>query len=256
MTAQNSQNRSQQKTRTKRRRWLNTIIVAVALGLTVWLFVPGLGPNLLRFPSNSAPWANADNGLNPGLVSQLDGLLISSDEDIPEYRRNEFGDGWGDLDGDGCSTRNEVLTRDLTDVAYRPNTNQCVVETGVLADPYTSQIINFKRGEQTSQEVQIDHMVPLANAWYSGAWQWDALGRYQFANDPLNLLAVDGGANFEKGAKTADMWLPPNPDFRCEYVGRQVEVKSRYGLSVTDAEAETMRRVLWDCPAMNMSNWD
>ncbi|WRS30892.1 HNH endonuclease family protein [Actinomycetaceae bacterium MB13-C1-2] len=236
--------------------WRNTLVFAIAIGVVAWLLVPGIGPNILQLPEVQGPWSRAGAGNNPDLLADLDSLSIRGRTDVPDYRRTEFGDGWADLDGDGCSTRNEVLARDLTEITYRESSNPCVVDTGVLDDPYSSGLIDFQRGEQTSQEVQIDHVVPLADAWYSGAWRWDPPTRYQFANDPLNLLAVDGGANFEKGAKTADQWLPSNKDFQCEYVGRQVTVKHRYALSVTPAEAKAMRRVISKCPTLNVSTWD
>ncbi len=236
--------------------WRNILVLAIFLGAAVWLLVPGLGPNVLGLPEVQTPWSQIDNGNNPDLLAELDSLGIREQADVPDYRRAEFGDGWGDLDGDGCSTRNEILARDLTGTTYRETSNQCVVDAGVLDDPYTSETIAFQRGEQTSQEVQIDHVVPLSDAWYSGAWGWDATTRHRFANDRLNLLAVDGEANFEKGAKTAERWLPSNKNFRCEYVGRQVAVKYHYGLSVTTAEAEVMRQVLQGCPPLDVSTWD
>jgi len=123
----------------------------------------------------------------------------------------------------------------------------CVVLSGTLQDPYTGQSINFERGQDTSSAVQIDHVVALADAWQKGAQKWSAETREQFANDPLNLRAVDGPTNQQKGAGDAATWLPPAKGYRCEYVAAQVAVKSAYGLWVTAAEADAIERVLEGC---------
>ena len=119
----------------------------------------------------------------------------------------------------------------------------------MLADPYTGKTITFTRGRTTSSAVQIDHVVALENAWQSGARDWDAMRRYEFANDPYNLLAVDGPSNSEKGSASAAYWLPTNADYRCDYVARQIAVKDKYNLSVTSAEKDAMLAVLHTCPA-------
>jgi hypothetical protein len=164
------------------------------------------------------------------------------------YERDLFGEGWVDVDRNGCDTRNDVLARDLTDVTYKPGTRDCVVLSGTLADPYSGTTIEFLRGQDTSPLVQIDHVVALADAWQKGAQAWDEATRVVFANDPLNLLAVDGALNRQKGSGDAATWLPPNRGFRCAYVARQVAVKLAYGLWVTPAERDAMVRVLSACP--------
>lgn len=165
-----------------------------------------------------------------------------------EYSREEFGPRWADVDRNGCDTRNDVLARDLTRVVHEPGTNGCVVAAGTLADPFSGTPIAFVRGNRTSDAVQIDHVVSLSDAWQKGAQRWDETTRVSFANDPLNLLAVDGGLNQLKGDGDAATWLPPNRAFRCAYVARQVAVKHAYGLWVTQAEQDAMVRVLSTCP--------
>ena len=96
--------------------------------------------------------------------------------------------------------------------------------------------------------MQIDHVVALSDAWQKGAQQLTEAQRLSFANDPLNLLAVDGPANQQKSDGDAATWLPPNKSYRCDYVARQISVKSSYGLWVTRAEHDAMARVLGDCP--------
>jgi hypothetical protein len=165
------------------------------------------------------------------------------------YDRELFGSGWLDTDRNGCDTRNDVLARDLTGETFKPGTRDCVVLTGTLADPYSGRAIEFRRGQDTSDDVQIDHVVALSDAWQKGAQQWDPARRTAFANDPLNLLAVDGPLNMQKGDGDAATWLPPTTAFRCTYVARQVAVKIRYGAWVTAAEKNTMATVLSSCPA-------
>jgi hypothetical protein len=164
------------------------------------------------------------------------------------YSRDQFGQAWADVDRNGCDTRNDMLRRDLSSLALKPGTGDCVVLSGILNDPYTSTLINFLRGSSTSDAVQIDHVVALSDAWQKGAQQLSEARRLSFANDPLNLLAVDGPTNQRKSDGDAATWLPPNKTFRCEYVARQISVKAGYGLWVTQAEHDAMARVLGDCP--------
>ncbi|MFC8303528.1 DUF1524 domain-containing protein [Specibacter sp. NPDC057265] len=163
------------------------------------------------------------------------------------YSREEFGPAWADVDRNGCDTRNDILARDLAAETFKPGTHDCIVLTGGLADPYTGTTIDFVRGPATSSAVQIDHVVALNDAWQKGAQQLSADQRMAFANDPLNLLAVDGPSNQQKGASDAATWLPANKSFRCEYVARQISVKATYSLWVTAGEHDAMEKVLADC---------
>jgi hypothetical protein len=162
------------------------------------------------------------------------------------YDRDQFGPPWSDVDRNGCDTRNDVLARDLTGEAFKPGTQDCVVVSGTLADPYTATTIEFVRGGGSS--VDIDHVVALSNSWQTGSFAWDEARRTAFANDPLNLLAVDYSANRQKGDGDAATWLPDNRGYRCAYVARQVAVKAGYGLWVTQAEHDAIARVLESCP--------
>ncbi|MGO4493082.1 DUF1524 domain-containing protein [Arthrobacter sp. 2YAF22_2] len=164
------------------------------------------------------------------------------------YSRDQFGQAWADVDRNGCDTRNDTLRRDLTAVALKPGTRDCVVLSGALNDPYTAKLISFVRGNTTSTAVQIDHVVALSDAWQKGAQQLSPAQRLAFANDPLNLLAVDGPANMQKSDGDAATWLPPNKSYRCSYVARQISVKASYALWVTQAEHDAMARILADCP--------
>lgn len=162
------------------------------------------------------------------------------------YDRDQFGEAWADVDRNGCDTRNDMLQAQLTNIVF-VNSVPCKVSTGVLADPYTGVSIPFQRGQGTSDDVQIDHVVALSDAWQKGAQQLTFEQRVAFANDPLNLQATDGPTNQRKGDGDAATWLPPNRAYRCEYVARQISVKAAYSLWVTQAEHDAMARVLGDC---------
>ena len=167
-------------------------------------------------PASSGDWdARGDLVLSPAdALSALDSLP----PDAPAAaswseggaRTGWFGEAWEDVDGDGCDTRNEILARDLTDVDYSraegvqdrgqgvgQGASSCPDATvwfGTLRDPYTGSTIAFQRGKGTSEAVQIDHVIPLNYLYAHGAWAWDDRTRLLVANDPLNLLAVDGKA--------------------------------------------------------------
>lgn len=215
--------------------WL-VLVVAVALGagLPVW----SESRESARFPVTAADLDRAR--------TELAGLEVKGRAPKTGYEREQFGPAWADVDRNGCDTRNDVLARDLTDVTFEAGTHDCVVLTGTLQDPYTDQVIAFERGPR-SAEVQIDHVVALSDAWQKGAQQWDAETRRQFANDPANLLAVDGPANGAKGDGDAATWLPASTGYRCAYVVRQVRVKAAYGLWVTRAERDAIARQLDGC---------
>lgn len=169
------------------------------------------------------------------------------------YSREQFGQAWSDdvdVPGghNGCDTRSDVLRRDLRDVTLKPNTHGCVPMSGTLHDPYTGTVIAFVRGESTSADVQIDHVVALSDAWQTGAQQLTAQERQNLANDPINLQATDGPTNQAKGDSDAGSWLPPDRAYRCDYVAIQIEVKTTYRLWVTPAEHDAMQTVLSNCP--------
>lgn len=163
------------------------------------------------------------------------------------YEREKFSKGWKDPDRNGCDARNDILARDLEHVKYKSASKPCVVLSGTFHDPYTNTTINFVRGQKTSTAVQIDHVVALSDAWQKGAQRWDQEARFEFANDPLNLMASDGPTNAAKGDKDAATWLPPNKSFRREYVSRQTQVKAKYGAWMTKGEHDAIERILKAC---------
>jgi hypothetical protein len=164
------------------------------------------------------------------------------------YSRAAFGQTWADVDRNGCDTRNDMLKRDLTEIVYKAKTRNCVVLSGTLQDRYSGETINFLRGNVTSMEVQIDHVVALSNAWQTGAFKLSVAQRTALANDPLNLFAVKGRLNSQKSDGDAATWLPPVKSFRCTYVAHQIAVKAKYSLWVTAPEKDAMVRILAACP--------
>lgn len=219
----------------RRRRTILAIAVLVVSVATLWTH-PSNWQQQLPAPSVS------QNATGPA-VDALAKLAVKGRAPKTDYARTQFGQGWQSVGR--CDTRNMILQRDLTNVTLDDN---CHVTAGTLIDPYGGKTIQFVRSEQTSDDVQIDHVVALSNAWQTGAQQLTQLERESFANDPLELLAVDGSLNQEKSDADAATWLPPNKAFRCQYVARQIAVKAKYLLWVTPAEKDAMLRVLAVCP--------
>lgn len=187
-------------------------------------------------PTTEAPEAGTALAVLAGLEEKGRAPKTGYDRELFHWR--------DDVDRNGCDTRNDVLRRDLTAITLKAGTDGCVVLTGTLDDPYGGETIAFDRSDS---EVDIDHVVALSDAWQTGASSWDDDTRRAFANDPLNLLAVDSGLNRQKSDGDAATWLPPAKDFRCEYVARQIAVKAKYELWVKPAEGDAMERVLGTC---------
>lgn len=222
----------------KIRRTILVLIASAALGVVL----VGTQDNW-QIQDKTQPSSGGDTVVTGGAADALAQLEIKGRAPKTGYTRAQFGDGWDTKQG--CDTRNIILHRDLTEVVTNA---KCQVVSGLLHDPYTGKDIRFQRGDTTSDDVQIDHVVALSDAWQKGAQQLTPEKRKQLANDPLELLAVEGGANQEKSDGDAATWLPPNKTFRCQYVARQIAVKVTYGLWVTSAELEAMKDVLSKCP--------
>ncbi len=164
-----------------------------------------------------------------------------------DYHRSAFGDAWTDdndapLGHNGCDTRDDILNRDLVDKTY-VSIKRCpdAVATGTLHDPYTNATIAFQRGAKVGEAVQIDHIVPLAYAWDMGAYNWPFPERLRFANDPANLLAVQGQANQDKGDLPPHFLMPPNTAFACQYAVQFIALRG-YQLPVDQASSDVLRR--------------
>lgn len=199
------------------------------------------------------PSATAAAEQQPGLATAvLETLAVKGRAPKTGYTRAQFGQAWADVDRNGCDTRNDMLKRDLTAITYKAGTRNCVVASGILIDRYSGETINFVRGNVTSMEVQIDHVVALSNAWQTGAFKLSADQRKALANDPMNLFAVKGRLNSQKGDGDAATWVPPLKSFRCTYVAQQIAVKAKYSLWVVAPEKAAMSAILAKCPTQKV----
>jgi hypothetical protein len=183
-------------------------------------------------------------------LTVLNSLAVKGRAAKTGYTRAQFTH-WSDLDRNGCDARNDTLKRDLTEVIYKAGTRDCKVISGLLLDPFSGKVITFS---STKSNIDIDHVVALSNAWQTGAAYFDKTKRQQIANDPLNLLAVDFSLNRQKGDGDAATWLPPLKSYRCDYVARQIAVKAKYGLWVTQPEKGAIIKLLEKCEGQKIPN--
>ena len=201
----------------------------------------------------SIPVSDAAESVPGVAVAVLETLPVKGRAPKTGYSRDAFGQRWADVDRNGCDTRNDILKRDMTSIAYKAKTRNCVVLSGTLIDKYSGESINFVRGEVSSMEVQIDHVVALSNSWQTGAFKLSITQRTALANDPLNLFAVKGRLNSQKGDGDAATWLPPLKSFRCAYVAQQIAVKAKYSLWVVAPEKAAMQAILAQCPTQEVN---
>ena len=142
--------------------------------------------------------------------------------------------------------RDQILDRDLAEVIYEDESD-CDVADGVLHDPYTGAVIEGN----LSETVEIDHIVSLGDAWYSGAQDWSAEEREAFANDPDNLVAVDAPANTSKSDDSIAEWYPdwdaPSESAECRYAAQYVDVVASYDLSVASDDYKLLKKLETDC---------
>ena len=180
-------------------------------------------------------------------LSMLEGLTVAPSGSMAGYSREEFphwaseaaSHGWTEPDG-SCDVRDAALIRDGEGVEID---DDCSITAGTWLDPYTGRTLT------DSSEVDIDHVVPLANAWRSGASSagWSTVDREAYANDPKVLLSADDGANQIKGDKGPEAWKPPNRDYWCEYSRRWIWIKSDWQLTINPAEDSALRQMLGTC---------
>ena len=232
----------------RRRRFIAVLLVALSIIAGVVFEAVRQPPQLEQAPTASAVVEKTNDTSYALATDALETLPIKGRAPKTGYSRDQFSNDWGELNN--CSMRELVLLRDLTDTKL--DEDGCRVLTGTLNDPYTGKVVAFQRGATSSQAVQIDHVVAVSDAWQKGAQQLTPDLRYQFYNDPLNLLAVDGPANNKKSDGDAATWLPPNKDYRCRYVARQVAVKAKYSLWVTQAEHDIIMKLLDSCPGQRL----
>ncbi len=171
-------------------------------------------------------------------------LTVASDH-LSGYNRSLF-KLWTDADRDGCNTRAEVL---IAEAIVKPKVGKkCALTGGKWKSPYEGKIT------KRALDLDIDHLVPLAEAWRSGAWAWSALQRQNYANDltePKALVAVSLGLNRQKGDQDPSSWLPPKA--KCRYISNWITVKYKYSLTVDEVEAKTLSTYISQCSIKNIS---
>lgn len=222
---------------------------ALLVGVAAWLFVnPESYDTIFTIEENNgadyAAEAVTEADENVPLATEILGkLMVKGRAPKTGYSREEFYSGWPTVDG--CNLRQKILKREFGETAVL---EECNVVTGEYDEPYTGEHLKFTSRDEIAKGVQIDHVVALSDAWQKGAQNIDSEKRYELATDPLNLLAVDAATNEGKSDGDAATWLPPNKKFRCQYVARQVSVKYKYSLWVTEAEKTAIAEVLMNCP--------
>ncbi|MEW2558542.1 HNH endonuclease family protein [Streptomyces griseorubiginosus] len=167
--------------------------------------------------------------------------LPIADEDRTGYRRDAFKH-WVDADRDGCSTRAEVLKAEA--IIAPEQSPRCALTGGQWYSPYDDRYIDGPQG------LDIDHLVPLAEAWDSGANRWPAAEREAYANDlgdDRALIAVSATSNRSKADQDPTTWLPPAVGYRCQYVTDWIADKMRWGLSIDSSEEAALSKALDHC---------
>jgi hypothetical protein len=167
--------------------------------------------------------------------------LASKGEHVSGYARSKF-TLWTDADRDGCDTRDEVL---IAEGATRPSVGSgCALNGGRWVSKYDGLSVTNPSG------FDIDHLVPLNEAWQSGAWSWSSATRTAYANDlgyQASLIAVSAHSNRSKGDREPQNWMPERTAYSCEYVARWVAVKWRWHLAVNPAERSYLGHQLSSC---------
>lgn len=156
------------------------------------------------------------------------------------YKRSLYSH-WSDADGDCQNTRHELLIINSLQPVTFTNAKKCTVKTGLWWDPYTGRSFTL------ASDLDIDHLVPLAHAHAHGGDAWDAQKRKAFANDSINLVAVDDETNRNKSAKAPQQWMPPNKEYWCQYVSRWQAVKDKYQLTYGLEEKQFIQQLWAQC---------
>lgn len=218
------------------------IIVAIlAIAVSFWL---AISPD--SYNTEVTPVLGADDSSAILATAILEKLPIKGRAPKTGYVRSEFYKSWPIIDG--CSLRQRIIKREMDDTAVLSSENDCDVISGEYDEPYTGEHKIFYQKSDFTTGVQIDHIVALSDAWQKGAQNLTSDERYNLATDPLNLIAADSTENQTKSDGDAATWLPPNKKFRCAYVARQVSVKYKYHLWVSQAEHDAIAKVLTTCP--------
>ena len=220
------------------------ITLAAAL---ILILVLGVACGVVEFRSSDESAGSTSAGqtdTSTEASATLQQLEVAPPGSMSGYSRDKFRHwskasdfGWNPPQA-SCDAREAALIRDGEDVEVGSG---CKVTSGTWYDPYTD------RTYSDPQDLDIDHVVPLANAWRSGAPSWTDEQRERYANDPDVLLSVEDNANQEKGDKGPEAWKPPNEAEWCDYAERWVDIKAKYDLSVNEQEKETLNQMLDRC---------
>ena len=190
-------------------------------------------------PATSAP---APEAARP--VALVMSITVSErPADMPDYDRDDW-DHWNDADRDCQDTRQEVLVAESSVAVRFTDDRECRVASGRWADPYTGDTV------EDPGKLDVDHMVPLANAHASGGHAWSEQRKELYANSliyPEHLIAVTASANRSKGANGPDGWRPPNRTYWCQYASDWIAIKNEWGLTATESEAAALREMLETC---------
>lgn len=263
--------RSARKIRPFKSRKLNSALtIVILLGIAIAWYVSqdvkeGEAPETGSTASTYSEWSTKEAFTEASKkVDSLPEVSKTKNDSKLEYDRPaQFGSAWQyDYDKSGCETRDDILKVSLEAAEME---DDCKIAAGILRyDPYTGVTSQKMSAADLSSLLDGEHIVALEDVMLSGAVLWDTEGtpkvedksvsddpyerRKQIANDPLNVIMVDAGENRSKGSKDASDWLvPENPEYKCEYITRQVEVKAKYGLGVSKAEKKVMDKVLTGC---------
>lgn len=169
-------------------------------------------------------------------------ITATSPPILTSYNRKDWPH-WVDADSDCQDTRVEILIRDSRAPVKFKRNKGCNVSWGEWLDPYTLKVFT------KASDLDIDHIVPLAHAYETGAANWTREQKRVFANDFENLLAVEDNSNQAKGSKSPLEWMPKNKAFHCEYLARWRAIKLKYNLKITIKEAEFLASELSACEA-------
>ena len=214
------------------------VIVVACGGLTPPGQTPAPAPPATPPPAS----ATAPEAARPvALVMSI--TVAERPSEVPDYDRDDW-DHWNDADRDCQDTRQEVLIAESSVSVVYTDDRECRVASGSWTDPYTGDVV------EDPGKLDVDHMVPLANAHASGGHAWSEERKELYANSlryPAHLIAVTASANRSKGADGPDGWRPPDRTYWCQYASDWVAIKNEWGLTATEPEAAALRELLGTC---------